>query len=79
MRPWIVILILFTLTQLKSSQCDVACRYLAYSSGFYEKGACKCVSEKPYEELVRREIIAIPKRSKPRAIDADLVEPKASE
>lgn len=58
-------LVALTILDLRLAECGVACRFLGYDTALYEEEFCLCVDRKPYEELVNRKRIAVPKRKKP--------------
>lgn len=56
------LIILFTLVQLKSAECNVGCKYLSYSIGYFKNGLCYCVNTRKYSDIVQKEITSLPNK-----------------
>lgn len=47
---------------IQSAECSVACRYLGYDGGYFDKDACVCFDRKDYEEIVHVKRTISPKK-----------------
>ena len=56
--------VLYTLGQLRSSECGVGCRLAGYEGGYFkEEKACVCYDTKQYERfLEKRLIVRLPRK-----------------
>lgn len=69
MRQWIALIVmLVTVDQLRSAECRVACRFTGTEGGIYWKSNCYCFNVVDYSEIVNRQRIYLPSKSKGRAL-----------
>jgi hypothetical protein len=54
--------IAFTLLEVKSAECRVACGFVGYDDGRFESPHCLCIDRKEYEEITRRKRIILKAR-----------------
>lgn len=53
-----------TILDIKTAQCDVACKNYGYDGGMHHEDKCLCVEEKAYTQLIKKPL-SLPKKIKP--------------
>lgn len=55
MQKWLItILLLMTVDQVKSKECSIGCKFIAYHGGYYKDTNCYCVDIKPYDSMITK-------------------------
>jgi hypothetical protein len=64
MKHWIALLLMtFTLDQLRSAECKVACQFTGRDGGIFWKENCYCFDIVDYYEITNRKRIMLPKKA----------------
>lgn len=71
----LIALSMFTLDQIRSAECRVACRFTGTEGGVYWKANCYCFNVVDYSEIVNRQRIYIPKKAKTNLVPSSYSDP----
>lgn len=61
---WALVLFAYasSMSDLRSAECRVACRYSGHDSGDYQDSQCRCIDYLPYEQMMGNKKLTLPHR-----------------
>ncbi len=70
-RITVLSLACITLTDLKNAQCNVACHWAGFDSGFYSNQQCNCIEIKDFEVLTGTKRLRLPLKKHKSRLSSD--------